>query len=402
MSAGPRIGFLDLDNLQNNYFNMARCAYEAGLDARALLPAENSLPGEHRMAWNAAEAPSTDPPWVERVDACPLTPSGFRPWRARRLLARVRQYDALFCSGQGAFWGAWSGRPFAFVSYGADLDQLAFQGWSGDPADHARDSVWRAAAFRLRGRLYRRSIRGSKLSIIAPYQWEAAQRAGLRNFRWFNHVIDMKVLRPLNASDRSAQRAEMGWLNDEVVILIPSRLNWTRPSVADHKGTDVLLRAVAETARTEPRLRLALVRKGWDIAATEALVRELDLTGRTRWLDPMPKAALARLYSASDLVLDQFGSGILALVAVEALACGAPVLTRVPAPTPAPFYEEAPPPIFVATERDLVERMKNLVADASRREEMRELGVAWIRRNCSPEAVARQIDRIATELAGAR
>jgi glycosyltransferase involved in cell wall biosynthesis len=396
----PRIAFLDLDNLQNNYFNMARCAHESGLDARVLLPSEAGLPDEHRMAWNAAGVPVADPPWVERVDACPLTPRGFRTAAARRLLARVRQFDVLFCSGQGAFWGAWSGRPFAFVSYGADLDQLAFQGWSGDPAEHSRDSLLRTSVFRMRGWLYRRSLRKARLSVIAPYQWSAAGRVGLRDFRWFNHIVDTSVLRPLSAEERRTHREAMGISDQEQLVLIPSRLNWTRPRVADHKGSDVLIRAVAAAASRFSGLRLVLVRKGWDIGATESLVRELHLEDRTRWVEAMPKARLAAFYSASDLVLDQFGPGILALVAVEAMACGVSVLTRTPAASPAPFYDEAPPPIFFDSPQALNARIAELLARAPLREELGRAGLSWVRRNCSAEVVSGQIDGMARELAG--
>jgi glycosyltransferase involved in cell wall biosynthesis len=394
---GPRVAFLDLDNLQNNYFSMARCAFESGLDARVLLPDESGLPPEHRMGWNSGVATPADPPWVERVEACPLTPAGFRWSSARRLLVRARQFDALFCSGQGAFWGAWAGRPFAFVSYGADLDQLAVQGWSGDPSEHARDSFVRALMFRLRGRLYRRCLLRARLNVIAPYQWTAARRLGLHDFRWFNHIIDSEVLSPLPETERTAWRRARGFGDQDLVVFMPSRLNWTRPALADHKGSDVLIRSLAATARMIPGVRVVLVRKGWDIEPTRALLSDLGLESRAEWVDPMPKAQLVPYYSGADLVLDQFGLGILALVAVEAMACGAPVLTRTPASSPAPFYEEAPP-IFVESPENLTARMMELLRDSGARRDLGRAGLAWVRRHCSPAIVAGQIDGVAREL----
>jgi D-inositol-3-phosphate glycosyltransferase len=101
------------------------------------------------------------------------------------------------------------------------------------------------------------------------------------------------------------------------------------------KAPDVLLRAVAELAAAEPELARELTvavvggPSGSGLDRPTALIElatGLGIAGQVRFLPPQHGAALADLYRASDLVAVPSYSESFGLVALEAQACGTPVV----------------------------------------------------------------------------
>jgi glycosyltransferase involved in cell wall biosynthesis len=238
---------------------------------------------------------------------------------------------------------------------------------------------------------------------VAPHQFAAARALGLNELRWMNHVLDLETLRPLTDTESAETRALLkDRFGGDLFVFLASRHAWRRRDLTDYKGTDVALRALAAVRDRLPgKLRILLVEKGWDVDATRQLVRDLNLEGQVAWLAPMPLQRLRLFYGAADVVLDQFGVGILALVAVEAMACGAAVLTKLPAFVGAPFYSEPPAFAAVASEGDLVERLVSLLSSPQKRRRAGELGAAWARKNCQWEVGISQLLDIVSEMAGA-
>jgi D-inositol-3-phosphate glycosyltransferase len=91
------------------------------------------------------------------------------------------------------------------------------------------------------------------------------------------------------------------------------------------KAPDVLLRAVAEMDTTD--LTVAIVGgnsgSGLDLAA---LAASLGVSANVRFLPPQSGAALPDLYRAADLVAVPSHNESFGLVALEAQACGTPVV----------------------------------------------------------------------------
>lgn len=101
------------------------------------------------------------------------------------------------------------------------------------------------------------------------------------------------------------------------------------------KAPDVLLRAVAELRATAPELARALTvavvggPSGSGLDRPTALIElagSLGISSQVRLLPPQPAAGLADLYRASDLVAVPSYSESFGLVALEAQACGTPVV----------------------------------------------------------------------------
>jgi D-inositol-3-phosphate glycosyltransferase len=96
------------------------------------------------------------------------------------------------------------------------------------------------------------------------------------------------------------------------------------------KGPDVAIRALAELGRPDAHLVIVGGASGGEGDAetmrAHALVDELGLHDRVRFVEPRPHHILSTYYRAADVVLAPSRSESFGLVALEAAACGVPVV----------------------------------------------------------------------------
>ncbi len=137
--------------------------------------------------------------------------------------------------------------------------------------------------------------------------------------------VDLDSFTPRSSS---IARSELGLATGALVIAFVGRLQ-------PLKAPDVLLRSVAEMFRVEPDLRgrlSVLVVGGPSGSGTdkpEALARlgaELGISDVLRFLPPQRTRALAQVYRAADIVAVPSHSESFGMVALEAQACGTPVV----------------------------------------------------------------------------
>lgn len=123
-------------------------------------------------------------------------------------------------------------------------------------------------------------------------------------------------------------------MNDPPRLLSVARLNWTKPmrkgaTQLDYKGTDIMVRGIAKFVReTMKRVEIHMVRKGWDVAATEQLLIECGLQHLVVWHDEMSQSRLFDLVRVSDVVIEQLDQSLPGSGAVDALALGRPVIAN--------------------------------------------------------------------------
>jgi D-inositol-3-phosphate glycosyltransferase len=138
--------------------------------------------------------------------------------------------------------------------------------------------------------------------------------------------VDLSVFRP--AAQRAAVRRKLGLPPDAVVLAFAGRIQ-------PLKGPDVVLRAAAGLLAARPELagRLVVVivggPSGSEVGAPgrlASMAARLGIAGRVRLEPPCPQAELADWYRAADLVLVPSHSESFGLVALEAQACGTPVV----------------------------------------------------------------------------
>jgi D-inositol-3-phosphate glycosyltransferase len=129
--------------------------------------------------------------------------------------------------------------------------------------------------------------------------------------------VDMQTFAP---GDRYAARAALGLSPDQHVVAFVGRIQ-------PLKAPDVLLRAAAKLP--EVHIVVAGGPSGSGLQAPGTLVRladELGITSRVTFLPPQSRADLVTVYRAADLVAVPSYSESFGLVAIEAQACGTPVV----------------------------------------------------------------------------
>lgn len=137
--------------------------------------------------------------------------------------------------------------------------------------------------------------------------------------------VDLETFSP--ADGREAARARVGWSQDECVVLFVGRLQ-------PLKAPDVLVKALKHlpaTATDGKHLRLVICggpsgSGSQMLEQLQDLVHKLHLKGRVTFLPPQNATRLADLYRAADVVAVPSYSESFGLVAVEAQACGTPVI----------------------------------------------------------------------------
>lgn len=129
--------------------------------------------------------------------------------------------------------------------------------------------------------------------------------------------VDLQVFTP---GSQQAARAALGLDRHEKVVAFIGRIQ-------PLKAPDVLLRAVAKLP--DVRVVIAGGPSGSGLEAPDSLVRladELGITSRVSFLPPQSREELVNVYRAADIVAVPSYSESFGLVAVEAQACGTPVV----------------------------------------------------------------------------
>jgi D-inositol-3-phosphate glycosyltransferase len=168
-------------------------------------------------------------------------------------------------------------------------------------------------------------------ALIANTDAEAASLVSLYDACPDNvHVVtpgvDLYTFTP--GLGRSASRTAIDMPQEGLVVSFVGRIQ-------PHKGPEVLIRAISELVKHSPLLRSKLIVNiigGASGANTEEVDRLRELSSWlgiqdvVRFSPPVPRADLVQWYRASDLVVVPSYSESFGLVALEAQACGTPVV----------------------------------------------------------------------------
>jgi D-inositol-3-phosphate glycosyltransferase len=130
--------------------------------------------------------------------------------------------------------------------------------------------------------------------------------------------VDLKAFRPM---DKGEVRRRLGFPEEPVVLFVGR--------IEPLKGIDILVRAVAQVSED---IRFCLVVVGGDASAEaekaelRLLAEKLGISRRVAFLDAVDHSLLPLYYNAADICVVPSYYESFGLVALEAMACGTPVV----------------------------------------------------------------------------
>jgi len=154
------------------------------------------------------------------------------------------------------------------------------------------------------------------------------------------------------------------------------------------KGTDKFLYALA---KVKVPFKLKTINYGKDAQKARVLAKKLSL--KAKFVDKVPHEKMNELYWEADLVLGSFGVGQLDTIAIEAMACGRPVIHHILKE----FYSECPLERLETIEyaKKVIEK---LLLDKEERERQVEKQVKYVTLVHSAQKLAEKIIRMYIEV----
>ena len=232
---------------------------------------------------------------------------------AHTLLERSGDYDVLHAN----YWV--SGAVGHRLKHELDLPLVT----TFHTLDRVKAEVGLADDVPLRPRVEAEVVRCADLVVASTFeeqdQLERHYGADPERIEIITPGVDHRVFFP---GDRAAARRHVGLPPGPVVLFVGR--------IQPLKGADLAVRSLAELADRRATLVIVGGPSGPDgeaeVAALRSLVAELGLEHRVRFVAPRPHHQLADYYRAADVCVVPSRTESFGLVALEAAACGTPVV----------------------------------------------------------------------------
>lgn len=180
--------------------------------------------------------------------------------------------------------------------------------------------------------------------------------------------VDRSLFHP---TDQAAARARLGIGQDENVVVLVGRPE-------PFKGPDILIRAVAEMPDRE-QLRIVFVGGSEAEHSFEwlrLLAAEVGVAEHISWFNAVPQSEIVDFYAASDVVAMPSFHESFGLTALEAMACGRPVVASAVGALPILIVDgETGCLVPSHAPIDLAHCLSDMLANPKLRERMGEAGV---------------------------
>jgi glycosyltransferase involved in cell wall biosynthesis len=322
-----------VDNMNNNFFALARYFRDLGLEADLYL-----IPGRSQLHFEPKEDTWQDLRNVSWIKEFPL---GYGPCNYLRPIKRnlsqiFDKYDKIIACGASLslFYKA-NINVDLFIPFGSDLINLPFMIHTSTPFTK---KILGYPIYLYRSKLQRSGIQRSR-KIILNTNWFAANLA-LTKINCT--AINLPRIMIYRESHPPSVDLKYSWLSDyDFSIFSPTRHLWATNSdpLPDFiknggmKRNDKLINAFAKLIGSGivQRPLLLLCEYGADVVHSKRLIEELNIAQYVKWLPLVGRRELAVIMRHASVIADQFREGMSATSAGtsnEALACGKPVITN--------------------------------------------------------------------------
>jgi alpha-1,6-mannosyltransferase len=132
------------------------------------------------------------------------------------------------------------------------------------------------------------------------------------------------------------------------------------------KGSDVALDGFTTFAQQYPEARLIILNWGSDRSSLLERLAERGLADRVCVMAPAGKRLLIEYLRSADCLLDQFTIGYYGATALEAMACGTPVIMRIESAQYDALVPAGAPPVFQASTAAAVAEQLSRLASSPR------------------------------------
>ena len=238
----------------------------------------------------------------------------------------VRDCDALFAI-QSPYLAYLSSKPYVAVQMGGDI-------WY----ECSRDDQL--------GQLQRTAFSQAKLCVASnPWSYAFARRYGMRNMVYLPTLLNSADYSPGSSPYRREWEAETG---GKFFVLTTARAD------DRFKGSDMALAAFAAFAKSNPDARLVALGWGADLEKQQSTAEALGISDKILVLPIVGKKRLISYLRAADCLLDQFVLGYFGMTALEAMACGLPVIMKLESVQFDAFSDAGAPPVFNASNPEQV------------------------------------------------
>lgn len=221
----------------------------------------------------------------------------------------------------------------------------------------------------------------------------SAQRLALPSYSFIPHPVNEDSLHETPES-QALRQTLCRELDTDFIVFHPSRQHW-EPEVRSpnwEKGNDIFIRGFARFVREiNPRASAVMVDWGLSVPASRALLEELGVADRVRWIPPVPNALMCRYIAATDLLADQFWLGSFGSTAPKAWGCGKPAMFYLNEDQHRWCFPELPPVLNVRTPEDVFESLRRLHQDPQYMRDVSQESQRWYQAHHSNELITQKL-----------
>jgi len=225
---------------------------------------------------------------------------------------------------------------------------------------------------------------------------KAAETLRLGRYQFVPHPVNDVWVESASNIINSDYKSLHEELDSDFIIFHPSRQHWEARRHPDwEKGNDFFLRGFAAfVSKVNPKASVVLVNWGASVGDSKELIEGLGISGRVKWIEPIPNRAMMQMISACDAVADQFYLGAFGSTMPKALACGKPAILYLDLKIHEWCFPVPPPVINVRTEQEILLGLERLYSDKDFYKAICVDSVRWYEQWHSSTVVAQRLIKV--------